>query len=175
MLLKKRLYNCIVIGVMVVLQGCDELPMATLPECPSDEALKAQMLAQINLARAESRYCGETYFGAVAGVVWNEKLASAAQAHSDDMARNRFFDHTGSNGSSVGERLSAAGYDWSTYNENIYAGIDTVQEAVRGWLKSPGHCKNIMSANIKEIGAACADTTKGDYGTYWTLDGGREE
>jgi len=32
---------------------------------------------------------------------------------------------------------------------------------IEGWLKSPGHCKNIMSQKYKEMGVA-------RVGNYWT-------
>jgi uncharacterized protein YkwD len=39
----------------------------------------------------------------------NSQLMAAAQTHSADMACNNFLDHTGSDGSWIGDRLSAAG------------------------------------------------------------------
>ena len=38
----------------------------------------------------------------------------------------------------------------------------TEKSVIEGWIKSPGHCKNIMNPAYKEIGAA-------RKGNYWTL------
>ena len=46
----------------------------------------------------------------------------------------------------------------------------TSSSVVKAWLKSPGHCRNIMKANYTELGVGYA--TGGYYGTYWTQDFG---
>ena len=53
------------------------------------------------------------------------------RVHSEDMAQGDFFDHRGSDGSRTGERLSAQGYRWSFYAENIACGQRTAEEAAQ--------------------------------------------
>lgn len=90
------------------------------------------------------------------------------------MARGNFFSHTGSSGSSVGQRLTAAGYAWSSAAENIAAGYPSVAAAVQSWVTSPGHCVNLMSPNLRDAGLACVPgTASNDYRSYWTLTLGR--
>jgi len=68
---------------------------------------------------------------------------------------------------------AAAGYAWSALGENIAAGQSTVEIVVDGWMKSDGHCANLMNANFREIGAACvAGNANTTYRTYWTQDFG---
>ena len=98
---------------------------------------------------------------AVAVVTWNDKLAKAAYYHSVEMKSNDYFSHTGLNGSNAGQRITAAGYTWKTWGENIANGYTTEQAVVSGWLSSEGHCKNIMGINFKEMGV-------GRQGNYWT-------
>ena len=43
----------------------------------------------------------------------------------------------------------------------------TADVAVQGWLKSPGHCANIMSPDFSEMGAAFAVNPKSSAGIYW--------
>lgn len=126
------------------------------------------ILSLINNARATARYCGSTYFPAAPALAWNSKLEAAALAHSQDMAKNNFFSHTGSDGSSAGTRITRAGYVWWTYGENIAAGYSTESAVMNGWLNSPGHCANIMNVKFKDVGVASA--TGGTYGIYWTMD-----
>jgi uncharacterized protein YkwD len=100
----------------------------------------------------------------------NTKLMAAARAHSQDMAEQGFFSHTGSNGSDVGDRISATGYDWTSYGENIAAGYATPENVVDGWMKSDGHRENILSANVTELGVGYVAKSGSPYTHYWTND-----
>lgn len=100
------------------------------------------------------------------------ELDSAADRHSDDMATNNFMSHTGSDGSSPAQRISAAGYKWTTYGENIAAGYATADAVVAAWMNSTGHRNNILNANFKEIGIAVTYRAGTTYGYYWTQDFG---
>lgn len=84
----------------------------------------------------------------------NAKLVAAAEFHANDMKNNNFFSHTGSNGSSVSNRVQDQGYSWSRVAENIANGQRTVQEVHNTWMNSSGHRGNILSANYTEIGMA---------------------
>lgn len=128
-----------------------------------------EVLNLVNQARANSRMCGTTFFDAAGELQWNEKLFNAAFSHSTDMATNNFFSHTGANGSSLGERVSKAGYKWSSLGENIAAGYPTADSVIQGWLNSPGHCANLMKANATELGVANVRSETANFGMYWTL------
>jgi len=133
------------------------------------------VLVRVNQYRAAGASCGSrgTYASAPA-LAWQLALTQAADSHSRDMVANNFFSHTGANGSSAGQRITAAGYNWSTYGENIAAGQATVNEVVDGWMASDGHCANIMNAAFVDIGVACVPGgTATAYRTYWTMDLGR--
>jgi uncharacterized protein YkwD len=122
---------------------------------------KDLMLQLVNEARQKGCTCGTTVMPAVPAVTWNDLLAKAAYDHSKDMYTNNYFSHTGKNGSSAGDRIKAAGYNWLSYGENIANGYTSEQSVMNAWLASEGHCKNIMSASVKEMGA-------GREGNYWT-------
>ena len=93
---------------------------------------------------------------------------SAARQHSQDMAANNFFSHSGSDGLQVGNRVTATGYDWQTVGENIAAGYPTEANAVAALLESPGHCSNIMNPAFREFGSAVEFTSRVVYPSYWT-------
>ncbi|MFF1413748.1 CAP domain-containing protein [Streptomyces sp. NPDC058289] len=97
----------------------------------------------------------------------NAKLAKAAQDHSEDMAAHSNMSHTGSDGSDPGRRITRAGYQWSTYAENVAYGYDTAAKVMEGWMNSPGHKRNILDCDLKEIGIGLAQP-----GQYWTQDFG---
>lgn len=128
------------------------------------------ILSLINQARATRRTCGSRSYAPAPAVKLNTMLNQAAQRHSDDMAYNGIFSHTGTDGSSPASRVSAAGYRWSYVAENIAAGYSSAQRVISGWLKSPGHCANIMSARARDIGVGRASSSSSRYGVYWTLN-----
>jgi uncharacterized protein YkwD len=84
------------------------------------------------------------------------------------MADNNYFSHTGSDGSNAGQSVSATGYSWRAWGENIAAGDATVESVVTGWLDSPGHCGNIMNPIVTEMGAASTSNSSADFQIYWT-------
>jgi len=135
----------------------------------------ADMLTRVNQFRAAGASCGSHgVFAPATGLAWSAALSQAADAHSRDMVANNFFSHTGSDGSSAGQRITAAGYPWSAYGENIAAGQATVAEVVDGWMASDGHCANIMNAAFVDIGVVCLPgNTSTSYRSYWTMELGK--
>ncbi|MCE4535957.1 CAP domain-containing protein [Pelomonas sp. P7] len=135
---------------------------------------EAEMLAAVNARRRAGASCGTRgSFPAAPDLAWNAAITQAAVAHSDDMVARNFFDHTGSDGSSPGDRMTAAGYPWRGWGENIAAGQSSVAEVVDGWMKSDGHCANLMNAAFRDIGVACVAGNAGTpYRSYWTQDFG---
>ncbi len=134
---------------------------------------KKTLLELVNAIRKNGCNCGDEYMPPVPKLSWNKKLEAAAQEHSIDMALNNFFSHTGSDGSSAGDRLLAHGYKWSMWGENIYyeTGYSPdapASNAFNAWLNSPGHCKNMMDASFTEMGASKSITKDGV--AYWTQD-----
>lgn len=129
--------------------------------------LDRRVLELINEARQQSRRCGSRQLAATTPLLANAELETAAQAHADDMAENDFLGHAGSSGSKPGDRAMLAGYDWSTYGENIAAGQTTAEEVVATWLASAGHCETLMNPRYAETGIAHSVNRNSDKGTYW--------
>jgi len=97
----------------------------------------------------------------------NAKLTKAAQDHSQDMADHTNMSHTGSDGSSMSDRLARVGYSFSSAGENVAAGYTTPESVMAGWMASAGHKANILNCGFKEIGIGLAQP-----GNYWTQDFG---
>ena len=58
------------------------------------------------------------------------------------------------------------GYDWWGVSENVSAGYRSGPDALLGWMKSPGHCANLMTPDYTEVGVGAA-FAKGDrFGWY---------
>lgn len=126
-------------------------------------------LARINAARAAGANCRSAgTFPSAAALTWSTQLTQAAAAHTGDMVTNNFFSHTGSSGSSLGTRVTAAGYTWRAVAENIAAGYNSIDSVMAGWLGSDGHCANVMSATYTQVGLACIASSSN--GNNWTMD-----
>jgi len=141
----------------------------SVPDGPLNE-FQSQVLSLVNQIRAEGRNCGSEFFPAAPPVQWDTRIEAAALAHSQDMAVNQNFSHTGTDGSNAGDRLLMQGYNWSTWGENILVGLDNASDAIDTWVGSPGHCSIIMSPSLEEIGAGVSQGIfQGTTASYWTL------
>jgi uncharacterized protein YkwD len=144
-----------------------EVPIPIPGNC-SVSAEEQSMLDAVNNFRAQVRTCGGSQYSAAAPLAWNCKLESAAVTHSIDMSSNDFFSHTGSDQSDVSTRVTDAGYSWLTVGENIAAGYSSIETVMDGWIKSTGHCANMMNPNFQEFGSARVEDTSSQYRIYWT-------
>jgi len=131
----------------------------------SEDTFKNEMLKLVNQLRKDGCRCGRKKMRPVPPVSWNNKLEQAALNHAKDMNANRFFEHEGSNGSSISQRIAKTGYDWRAVSENIYKGNDRARGVFQTWKDSPTHCKNMMDKSYKEMGVA-------RKGLYWVQDFG---
>lgn len=131
------------------------------PDAPANPD-KIKLLQLINDYRTAGQNCGGTNYGSTHKVTWNDTLALVAQKHSNEMKANDKLSHFGTNGSSVDDRISAEGYVYTYFAENLLKGGTTEQEAVEAWKNSKAHCINLMDSRIKEIGVATS-------GPYWTM------
>ena len=86
-----------------------------------------------------------------APLAYSDRLENAARAHAQDMAARGFFDHRGSDGSNVGQRVSRQGYGWCFVAENIAKGQRSMADVVQAWANSRGHRRNMLSRQAREF------------------------
>jgi uncharacterized protein YkwD len=122
---------------------------------------------------------------------YDSALAAIARKHSEDMARNNYFEHDNLGGLGPTERGAQAGYSCyknygsyyttgiaeNIYQNNLYDSItyyngipsydwntqeEIAQSTVSGWMKSPGHKRNILDSTYDRegIGVAVASDDK---------------
>ncbi|MFJ8185007.1 CAP domain-containing protein [Streptomyces sp. NPDC096105] len=132
---------------------------------PTTAAPKPAATASGAVARVVELVNAERAEAGCSPVTADAALNTAAQRHSEDMASTGAMSHTGSDGSDPGERITRAGYAWSTYGENVAHGYSTPEQVMQGWMTSPGHKANILNCSFEEIGVGLS-------GTYWTQDFG---
>lgn len=96
---------------------------------------------------------------------WDDALAQMARAFSRQMARESFFSHFDRNGRSVVDRALQSNIDgWSKIGENLFfcEGYDRFDAlAVRGWMNSSEHRRNILDRQFNETGIGVAQTRDG--------------
>ncbi|MFH8448488.1 CAP domain-containing protein [Streptomyces fungicidicus] len=136
-------------------------PSASSPAATDGAQASGAVAQVVDLVNAERAKVG------CSPVKVNSTLTGAAQDHSEDMAASGSMSHTGSDGSSPGDRITRAGYSWSTYGENVAYGYSTPEQVMAGWMASPGHKENILNCAFEEIGVGLAQP-----GSYWTQDFG---
>jgi uncharacterized protein YkwD len=98
----------------------------------------------------------------------NGRLNDSAQRWTNVMVRDRAFSH----GADFAARISAVGFNWSRVGENIADGFSTPSGVVRAWMRSTGHCQNILNPMFREVGSGFdrGTATAGDKHGTWTLD-----
>ena len=104
-------------------------------------------------------------------------LTASARVHSLWMLNNATQSHNETNPSNdPGNRITAAGYNWATYGENIYAysadtwfghagfQVDWGPGGTGGMQSPRGHRNNIHNATVREIGVGIQLGTNGAVG-----------
>jgi uncharacterized protein YkwD len=120
--------------------------------------VRAAMLERVNAARRSSAYPLRP----------NPLLDQAAQRHAEDMLARHYFAHESPEGETVRERARAAGYVWKVIGENIAEGQFSVDEVMETWMASPGHRRNILDRDFKELGVGLAlGRSGGEWRVVW--------
>jgi uncharacterized protein YkwD len=90
-------------------------------------------------------------------------LRRSATGHSNDMVEYRYFSHDGPAGSTVGSRVTKAGYlarvNAYFIGENIGGGVRERGSALfvfRAWMHSPPHRENILDPEFHDLGVGVA-------------------
>ncbi|MFB7617258.1 sigma-70 family RNA polymerase sigma factor [Kitasatospora sp. NPDC056181] len=142
-------------------------PPATATPTPSPTAARPtatppgperQLVDLVNAERAKAG-CGPLRI--------DPKLHAAAQKHADDMVARNFFDHVNPDGARADARLTAAGYRWSQWGENLDRGTSAPATVFSRWMDGGIHQSNMLDCAFKDVGVGVAT---GPAGLYWTQD-----
>jgi uncharacterized protein YkwD len=93
----------------------------------------------------------------------SEVLMRAARIQAEQMAAAGRMEHEldGAPYPTLTRRLAAVSYDMQAAGENIAEGYVDASSVVGGWMTSPGHRANILSASYSEIGTGVAAAPSG--------------
>ena len=86
-------------------------------------------------------------------------ISKIAEAKSQDMITKGYFSHQSPTYGSPFDMMKSFGINYRTAGENIAKGQRTPGEVMDSWMKSPGHRKNILSAEYDAIGVGEVDKT----------------
>ena len=104
-------------------------------------------------------------------LVAEPRLTEAARVHALDMAAHANMSHEGSDDSKPADRVKKVGYLYVNTGENVAKGQPSVASVMTGWMNSPHHRDNILTADYTEIGVARAFDE--DDVPYWCVEFGQ--
>lgn len=143
------------------------LALADPAASPSDQANSAARV--LDLTNAERGNAG------LPPLALSVQLQAAAQTYSQLLASSACFAHTCGPMPNLADRDAAAGYgDWTTIGENLAGGYPTPEAVMAGWMASPDHRDNILSASFTEVGIGVT-TGGGRYRVYWAVEFGTRD
>ena len=126
--------------------GATAKPVRTLAAA---DQLEGQVLVELNRIRRQH---------GLTPVRLSRPLSTAADTHSRAMGTYGFFEHESRDGSEFWKRVqrfySPDGYQSWSVGENLLwsSGDLSAAAALKLWMNSPGHRKNILTARWREIG-----------------------
>ncbi len=117
-------------------------------------------------------------------LAWNDKLSVIARKHSQDMANRNYFAHSDPEGHDFSYRYQQEGFNCDVrvgnyiykgaeniFQNNLYSSVtyyggipsydwnsqdEIAESTVQGWMNSPGHRQNILTAYWKSEGIGVA-------------------
>ena len=120
------------------------------PTTANQTQVRAATLCLINAQRRR---------GGRVALAENALLARAAELHSLDMAKRKFFEHRSPDGVQPDARIVRQGYPPILVGENLAWGElaeSSPANVVALWMKSPGHRANVLETGYREIGIGLA-------------------
>lgn len=120
-----------------------------------DHAFEQRVLDLVNVERARH---------GLAPLAYNRQLDAASEAHTRHMAAVQRMAHDGIGDGDPGSRILAQGFDRS-WGENVATGQLTPEQVVAEWMASPGHRRNILDPEFRQLGVAYGTAANGR--TYW--------
>ncbi|HEY0712729.1 MAG TPA: CAP domain-containing protein, partial [Polyangia bacterium] len=100
-------------------------------------------------------------------LLWDNRLAAIARAHSRDMVTNNFIAHVSPTTGDVSARVKRAGLNLGLILENV-GQEGGVEKAHRGFMASPAHRANILNKKATRIGIGIVIKAGGGAPLYVT-------
>ncbi|MFZ1982163.1 MAG: CAP domain-containing protein [Smithella sp.] len=148
------------VGYFVV-QRAENLENSIMSSVSREVLTKDAIITLTNNARAQS---------GLPPLKENQILDAIAESRANDMLEKQYFAHVSPTGQQVSDMAQSAGYRYEVIAENIGSGdFYTNQKIIDNWMQSPGHRRNILSAEVEDIGAAVLKGKMKGVETYITV------
>jgi uncharacterized protein YkwD len=144
-------------GATGLVRGCK--PAAPAPPPAAPVVVMDECVGMTNGIRSNA---------GLAPLTIDARVQTAAQAHANYQANAGVMTHVSANGARGGTRLTASGFPWRAWGENVAAGQPGCASVMDAWMNSPGHMANIVNPGFTHIGVAAAVNSAGVV--YWTMD-----
>ena len=86
----------------------------------------------------------------------DSRLNTSSQNKAQHMVDNNYWAHDAPDGTTPWYFFNQAGYSYSKAGENLAYGFNTSQDAVNGWIASPGHRANMLGDYV-DVGFGFVD------------------
>lgn len=151
------------VAALAALAGSADAPSSPTRPAVSVQVLSRDVLTEVNAVRKSH---------GLAPVRLSARLNAAAAQHSNEMARVGYFAHESADGGAFDKRLArfypmGSSHFWSVGENLVWAAPDlSAEEALKLWMNSPPHRKNLLTSRWREIGisAVHSDSAPGSYG-----------
>lgn len=163
----------------------EELESRLTPSLPPT-GVEQLFLEQLNDARANPAAYGASIGLNLSGVAASQPLAfdarliEAARLHSLDMNNRGFFSHTNPDGLGPGQRITNAGFPWTSWGESLAGGLTTTDAALSALIIDAGvpdlgHRRHLLAIdgffrNQSQIGIGIVQNGSGPLRHYYTID-----
>ncbi|AFM05309.1 hypothetical protein Fleli_2964 [Bernardetia litoralis DSM 6794] len=163
---KTNHFNCLDVEVKTIdsenLGSLDDMIDNILDfEQQVDGVLAKRFLDLTNELRKKGCHCGGGYFPPVEPIEWDSMIAISTKRLvialwlKDGMTSDV-------DGKNTQQRLADVGIETEKAYENMSYSFTEIEQAFRGWKLTPPHCKRMMDARVKRIGAARKEK-------YWSM------
>ncbi|MFF9852525.1 sigma-70 family RNA polymerase sigma factor [Streptomyces litmocidini] len=92
------------------------------------------------------------------------RLVESARASARDMVARGYYGHRTPEGDFADARITAAGYDWSAWAENLARGAADPEDVVEDWRDGAMHEENMLDCRYRDTGVA---SVPGPGGRIW--------
>jgi uncharacterized protein YkwD len=161
-------------------------PRALLSNGVQPSAVEQIFLERLNDARANPAAYGSSIGVDLSNVspapplAFDTRLVDAARQHSQDMNDRNYFDHNTPEGLTPGDRITNAGFSWSSCGESIAAGYSTPEAALAALIKDANdlsleHRRQLLAIDEvykgqDQVGIGIVQGGTGTYSNYYTID-----
>lgn len=148
------LFSLLLLALVIVRGDSGMLQAAPQPVGTTGSVLAySTSMSRTDLLNATNAFRSQN---GMASLSLNTQLNTSAQNKAQHMVDNDYWAHNAPDGTTPWYFFDQAGYSYSRAGENLAYGFNTSQDAVNGWIGSPGHRANMLG-EYQDVGFGFVD------------------